>query len=252
MLVFEDVDLARGGLAERGVQGVATVELRGVHEERQGAAPEAAVLLVAEERQVPWHDDPGAIVEDLLPARHPVEDELGDGGVRADHDEDRRGARGGLRPGLVAARVVGVERVERALQGFRDDRLAVDGRVLDALPGQVVAHPQPEVTVGGAGARRGVIRDRHPGDLDDRRPRGLMRFFSRGRSAPEPTGDFWTWWTAGRHRVAQAIADGGCDARLVEEINGAVKTMHPGMAWELAAGRTARHASRIWATSRRS
>jgi hypothetical protein len=69
-----------------------------------------------------------------------------------------------------------------------------------------------------------------------------MRFFNRGASAPEPAGDFWTWWSGGRHRVAGAIADGGFDARLIGEINGAVSTIHPRMAWELAPGRTAQHA----------
>jgi hypothetical protein len=60
-----------------------------------------------------------------------------------------------------------------------------------------------------------------------------MRFFKRetGGSAP---GDFWTWWAGGRERVAEAIATGGFDQRLIGEISAAVKTIHPSMAWELA------------------
>jgi hypothetical protein len=67
-----------------------------------------------------------------------------------------------------------------------------------------------------------------------------MRFFKRG-SDDEPV-DFWTWWVDGRDRVAQAIASGGFDDRLIEDISRAVRTVHPAMAWELAPGRTAQHA----------
>lgn len=69
-----------------------------------------------------------------------------------------------------------------------------------------------------------------------------MRIFRRGPSEPEATGDFWTWWSGGHDRVAQAIATGSFDERLVEGISRAVRTIHPAMAWELAPGRTARHA----------
>ena len=67
-----------------------------------------------------------------------------------------------------------------------------------------------------------------------------MRFFRRGADAP-PT-DFWTWWADGRVRVAAAISGDGFDDRLVEEISRAVRTIDPGMAWELAAGVAAEHA----------
>lgn len=67
-----------------------------------------------------------------------------------------------------------------------------------------------------------------------------MRFFRRG--AESTPGDFWTWWATGRDRVAEAIAGGGFDERLVDEISRAVRTIHEGMAWELAPGTAARHA----------
>lgn len=68
-----------------------------------------------------------------------------------------------------------------------------------------------------------------------------MRFLKRGPDEPD-AGDFWAWWTGGRDRVARAIGTGGFDAKLVEDISRAVRTIHPGMAWELAPGRTAQHA----------
>jgi len=66
-----------------------------------------------------------------------------------------------------------------------------------------------------------------------------MRLFRR---EPAPPGDFWTWWSGARDRLAQAIAVGGIDEGLVTEISRAVQTIHPQMAWELAPGRTTEHA----------
>lgn len=68
-----------------------------------------------------------------------------------------------------------------------------------------------------------------------------MRFLRRGGDTP-PDGDFWTWWTNGRDRVARAITSGGFDQALVNEIARAVRTVHDSMAWELALGRAAEHA----------
>ncbi len=68
-----------------------------------------------------------------------------------------------------------------------------------------------------------------------------MRFFKRGAD-PQAEGDFWRWWSTARERVAQAIASGGFDDRLVNDINDAVRTIHPAMGWELAPGRAAQHA----------
>src|SRR5206468_8881060 len=66
-----------------------------------------------------------------------------------------------------------------------------------------------------------------------------MRVFKRGPSEPESSGDFWVWWSEARDRVANAIAAGGFDARLVDDISGAVQRLHPSMAWELGPGKTA-------------
>ena len=68
-----------------------------------------------------------------------------------------------------------------------------------------------------------------------------MRFLKRGSPADD-IGDFWAWWPGNRDRVAAAIASGGFDDRLIEDIGRAVHTIHPAMAWELGPGRTAQHA----------
>ena len=101
----------------------------------------------------------------LLPAPDPVVDELADRGVGADHDEHRRRAHAGAAPTPVGPLVVAVEGEQGALELLGDDRLAVDGGVADALLGQGVADPQPEVAVGGpvpvvessATGRRGTL-----------------------------------------------------------------------------------------------
>lgn len=68
-----------------------------------------------------------------------------------------------------------------------------------------------------------------------------MRFFKGGSSGTAST-DFWSWWSEGRDRVAQAIRTGGFDQALIVEINQAVGTIDPAMAWELEPGQTAQHA----------
>jgi hypothetical protein len=70
----------------------------------------------------------------------------------------------------------------------------------------------------------------------------VARFFRRGPSEPQAGGDFWSWWSGGRDRVARAIATGGFDERLVNDITRAVHSIHPAMAWELGPGKTAQHA----------
>lgn len=67
-----------------------------------------------------------------------------------------------------------------------------------------------------------------------------MRFFRRGNDASGS--DFWAWWETGRDRVTAAIAAGGFDKRLVDDISRAVRTIHPRMAWELSPGRSSQHA----------
>ena len=91
---------------------------------------------------------------DFLPAGDVVEDQLGDVGVVADDDEDRRREAAGpclgvLLPQAVILLVVAVEAVERALAA----RPAAWARPpiasgLAALLGQVLADAQPQVAVG--------------------------------------------------------------------------------------------------------
>ena len=69
-----------------------------------------------------------------------------------------------------------------------------------------------------------------------------MRFLRRDSARSQTPSDFWAWWSSGRDRVAHAITTGTLDARLVDEIGRAVRTVHPAMAWELAPGTTAQHA----------
>ena len=69
-----------------------------------------------------------------------------------------------------------------------------------------------------------------------------MRFFKRGPAEADPPGDFWSWWPTARDRIAEAIASTGFGERLVDEINRAVSTIDPRLAWQLAPGRTATHA----------
>jgi hypothetical protein len=66
-----------------------------------------------------------------------------------------------------------------------------------------------------------------------------MRLFKR---EPQRPADFWSWWAGARDRVAADIVAGTGGARLADEITAAVRTIHPDMAWELAPGKTARHA----------
>lgn len=66
-----------------------------------------------------------------------------------------------------------------------------------------------------------------------------MRLFRRD---PAPPPDFWTWWADARDRIAAAIDEHALDEKVVEEISRGVGAVHRDMAWELAPGKTARHA----------
>jgi hypothetical protein len=61
------------------------------------------------------------------------------------------------------------------------------------------------------------------------------------RKKPSAVADFWQWWAEARTRVAAGIADGGV-ARLAGEIGDRVSAIEAGLEWELAPGRTAKHA----------
>jgi hypothetical protein len=69
-----------------------------------------------------------------------------------------------------------------------------------------------------------------------------MRFLKRTSIEPEVPTDFWTWWDEARGRVEQAITGGGFDKALLAEINRAVATVDPAMAWIVAPGHQAAHA----------
>jgi len=71
-----------------------------------------------------------------------------------------------------------------------------------------------------------------------------MRFLKReSASSVDPDfGMFWGWWTGFRDVIAAAIDNRSLDDRIVKEISAAVDRLCKGMAWELAPGRSAKHA----------
>ena len=69
-----------------------------------------------------------------------------------------------------------------------------------------------------------------------------MPFFRRDRGKSPAPVDFWTWWPTASGRVVEAIETGTFEPSLIAEIGRAVNTINPALAWELALGRTARHA----------
>ena len=69
-----------------------------------------------------------------------------------------------------------------------------------------------------------------------------MRFLRRSETERDAPRDFWTWWSANRDRVRQAIDAGGFDDRLINEIAAAVRTVHPALGWELEPGKASQHA----------
>jgi len=64
---------------------------------------------------------------------------------------------------------------------------------------------------------------------------------AEGLSADALAG-FWSWWASVRDLIAAAIADGSLGrSPLVDDTSSAVHGLHPGLAWELGPGRSARH-----------
>ncbi len=62
-----------------------------------------------------------------------------------------------------------------------------------------------------------------------------------GQGSSKSIEDFWAWWaTEGRALAEASIATGANDA-LVAGISRRVSEIHPGLAWELSPGSTARH-----------
>lgn len=69
-----------------------------------------------------------------------------------------------------------------------------------------------------------------------------MRFLRRDNPDDESAiEDFWTWWATARERIAAAI-EGGTVGESVAEISDHVHRIHKDLAWELAPGRTSKHA----------
>ena len=71
-----------------------------------------------------------------------------------------------------------------------------------------------------------------------------MRLFHRDARPDVPTGAvarFWAWWEdEGRDAVTAALAERAPE-RIAPRLSQAVAEVHPGLAWELAAGSTAEH-----------
>ena len=173
VLGLELLDLAGGDLLEVVAHRLAGFELLAVDQDGVGAAQSSrrpsSLLKMG---SLPGHDDGRAVRQRLLPAGDVVEDQLGDVGVVADDDEDRRGdalgaGLGVLLPQAVILLVVAVEAVQRALQLDGQLGLAADGLGPAALLGQVLADAQPEVAVGGLVAGHRVVGHGHARHLDD-------------------------------------------------------------------------------------
>ena len=101
-----------------------------------------------------------------LEAGDPFEDQLGDRGVLAHHDEDRRHADPGALPALELALVVAVERVQRGLQRVGQ----VEGAELGGARGglrQVLADMLPQVAIDDRIGLHEIVGDRHARQLDD-------------------------------------------------------------------------------------
>ena len=148
-LALELLDLGAGGVAEALVERLAGLDLAGVDQQRVRAGEAAAVLVVVAE-QLEMAGVEGRALAFLgvaaLEAGDPLEDELGDRGVLADDDEDRRHADAGALPALELALVVAVERVQRGLQHVGQverAELAGAGRRLR----QVLADVLPQVAI---------------------------------------------------------------------------------------------------------
>ena len=148
-LALELLDLWTGGFAETLVERVAGFDLAGVDQQRARAG-EAAALVVIVAEQLEMAGMEGRALAFLgvaaLEAGDPLEHQLGDRGVLADHDEDRRHADPGALPALELARVMAVERGQRGPQHVGQ----VEGAELGGARGglrQVLADVLPQIAV---------------------------------------------------------------------------------------------------------
>ncbi len=122
-LAAELLDLGGRHLAEGRIEGLAGFELLAVDQQRVGLRKAlAVVVVVAEKAQVADVARLGfAVRVGTLEASDPFVDELGRGGVVADHDEDRGHVDAGALPGLARLLIVAVEGMERRLELAGED-----------------------------------------------------------------------------------------------------------------------------------
>ncbi len=168
VFALELVDLPSGGLLERGVQGVAAVELHGVDEQADRPMAPGAGIDIAEQRELAGNRDRRPIGHRPVVARDPVEHELGHARVRAHHDEHGRTAHAGLCPLAKRPLVVPVQALQRPFELLGQDRISLPHRrVAQALAREPIAHVDPQIAVPGELADHRVVGHRHARHLDD-------------------------------------------------------------------------------------
>ena len=139
-------------------------------DQERARAGEAAALIVIVAEQLEMAGMEGRALAFLgvaaLEAGDPLEHQLGDGGVLADHDEDRRHADPGALPALELARVMAVERGQPGPEHGGQ----VEGAELGGARGglrQVLADMLPEIAVDDRIDADEVVAHRHARQLDD-------------------------------------------------------------------------------------
>jgi hypothetical protein len=70
----------------------------------------------------------------------------------------------------------------------------------------------------------------------------LRRGNPAGHQGGKPIEEFWAWWESAGRAAAEAGIGGAGFKRFTGEMSKRVKSIHPSLAWELAAGASAEHA----------
>jgi hypothetical protein len=69
-----------------------------------------------------------------------------------------------------------------------------------------------------------------------------MALFRRRAADPaDSIAGFWSWWTADGAAACAAAIDDREPTRIVDDMSRHVDSLHPGLAWELAAGQVSTH-----------
>ena len=168
-LALELLDLWTCGFAESLVERVAGLDLAGVDQERARAGePAALIVVVAEQLEMAGMEGRAFAFLGVaaLEAGDPLEHQLGDGGVLADHDEDRRHANPRALPALELACVMAVERGQPGPEHGRQVKGAELGGARGGLR-QVLADMLPEIAVDDRVDADEVVAHRHAGQLHD-------------------------------------------------------------------------------------